>query len=416
MVRAVIAAVALTTAPAPQLPPDLEDRLVRESNRIFSDHSPRAAHAAPTSPGSFGDSVVAHLSPFNSEFTRWTQDPDRDAARDVWLGKRPWAKVPATWAAAVDRFGPQLDGLLRASHAARAELPPRGDITDAADGIPWMGLQVAAEMAALRIRRSLSLGAAVRAGQDCLDGLALGRDASITGLMIGRVVGTAAQSKLIQSCVAAFDVLPAAAKRDAIRATRAVRDAVPPLSRTVRDDVFSMSLWTLGHSLTASAERRLVPAARRLAGANAATGLSAMHPEQLRKYWSFMDRIAPVLDKPLTEREAALRTLDEAAPDEARPQGESLATSYSRYARQADAAMLRLDALVLAAVADLHSVTEMGMGVRQLEEAGLITRDEARRLAGARLHRTGDGLLEVSVALPLADREETLVIAVTPDQ
>jgi hypothetical protein len=418
MVRAVIGALALTgiSAAPPRLPPDLEDRLVRESNRIFSGDSTRAVHADPTRPGRFGDSLVAHLPPLNAEFTRWIEDRDRAAARDVWLGRQPWARAPASWAAAVDRLGPQLDGLLAGSHAARAELPPRGDITEAADGVPWMGLQVAAELTALRVRRSLALGATARATDDCLDGLALGRDASITGLMIGRMLGIAAQSKLIHSCVAAFDALPAAAKRDAIRAARAVRDAVPPMSTTVRDDVFSMSLWTMGRSLSASAKRKLLPAARRAADASAGTGLSAMRPEQVRAYWAFMDRVAPVLDRPVAEREAALRTLDEAAPVQALPQGDSLTASYSGYARHADAAMLRLDALVLAAVADLHALRGEAVGIRNFQEAGLITPDEARRLAGARLRPTDEGALEVSVALGLPDREETLALRVTPDR
>jgi hypothetical protein len=410
-----MAALALAFVPVatPQLPPDVEDRLVREVNRVFSGHSPRAVHAPPTNPGSFGDAIVAHLPTLNAEFSRWMEDPEREAARDVWLGKRPWAEGPASWLAAVDRFAPQLDGLLAGTHAQRAELPPRRDVTDAADGVPWMGLQVAAELAALRIRRSLTQGTADRAGRDCLDGLALGRDASITGVMVGRMVGVAVQSKLIQSCVAALDVLPATAKRDAIRAVRAVRDAVPPLSTTVRDDVFSMSLWTLGRSLSASAQRRLVPAARRVAEANAETGISAMRPEQVGTYWKAMDRIAGALDLPTNEREAKLNTLSETGSGAAL-QGESLTASYARYARYADAATLRLDALVLVGIADLHS--EQAMGVRQLREAALLTAEEARRLARASLRRTTEGLLEVSVTLPLQDGEEPLVLAVTPDR
>lgn len=382
---------------------DLEARLVRDANATFTAPRPRPAHA-PARPGTFGDAAARHLPAIQAEYEAAKADePARELARAIAAGDRPFADLPPRYRDALDRLRPALDGLLDGTRAERADLAPGANAAAPAPGADWLGVQHAVLLAAVDVRGALADGDAARASARCLDALALARDAAVTGMLVGRMVGVAAVGRLAPPCTSALAALPPAARREEAAALRTIAAGIPPLEETMRQDGLAMELLAFGQVMSPPGRAALAPeAAAHLASGPAYSGWQRL---LVRDAWrsarALLDRQLLAYGLPAGPREAALK----AALDEARKDPNPIpyvgAPDFSRYARRSDAAMLRLDALLLvAAAADHRDAT--GAWPERLEAlpAGALREDELARLAPAAGLAVRGEALEVTIRLP----------------
>lgn len=397
---------------------DLEDRLVRDANALAARTYRRPVHAPPVRDGTFGDAVVRHLPPFQAEADSGKRD-DAGGKRlgEVAAGEAPVSALPDRWRRALERLGPDLDGLLAGTHAARADLPPDRLFATPDRSGRWDGYQLAAKLAAVRTRLALARGDAGSALRDCLDALALGRDAGIAAGLVGRMVDAAIVSRLAPACAAAIGATPPPALPGAIGGVRAIRDATPTVAAMLRDDLVSSEALAFGRD--PAVEQRLTPAAQALFEGDRVAA-AAWERLARRDGWRVLrhgfDGLVAAAGTPPPDRDAAFARVQATAARSLNPLAAIALPDVAKYLRRADAAALRLDALVLAAAAASHREASGAWprSVEALAAEGRLSRAEAARLAPVSLVLRPDGALELRAPLPARpnDPPESLALAV----
>jgi len=397
---------------------DLEARLVAEAGALMGGPMARPTHVSPAEPGTFGQGLARHLPPFERAVSEITDERDRAAFSAVLRGERPLHEAPPVFMEQLVRLGPDLDGVLRATHAAGAALEPAEDGVSPCPGAQWTGFQQAARLAGLRARLALARGDAEAGLRDGLDGLALGRDAAIGGGLLGRMVGGAIAAMLTPVVAETLANLPEARQAEAVERVRALRDAIPPFEATMRHFVLEQDLMMAQEDLPAGAWNRLPPRAQ-------AVARSASTPTDQRGWFYRLGRRAVWrLSRAPHERLLAASVLTGARRDEA---FQALAEQHAgalrlverimlppavwaKYSARSEAAGLRLDLVVLAgAAASWRSAHGSWPGsVAALAGARLLTPDEAVRLGAARLEPGPDDRLAVTLALPHFDPDPAL--------
>lgn len=330
--------------------------------------------------------------------------------REVVAGATPVAALPPSVIAALADVEPDLDALLAATRTERADLP---DSLDAVGTGGWAATwQIAATLAGARMRMVLAAGEPRRALRDGLDALALGRDVAIARGLIGRMVGAAIVSRLAPPVSAAVDALrDPADRRDALRRLRVIRDALPPFSRTLGDEMIYTQLY-MGEALSTRVRSALDPRA----GAMVREGLRdttwwtrLMVRDGWRDLRKAQDAVVAAADLPEEERTAAWKDVEARLMRLANPYAAIGLPDYGRYARRAEASVRRLDALVLAAAAGAFrdSLGRWPRSVAEIASFGAIDAEEAARLAEAELRVGPDGGgHSLIVPLPRADEKE----------
>lgn len=384
---------------------DLEDRLVREANALFTRTYPRPVHRGASAPGALGDALAVHL-PGIARAGKLIDEEARGALREIADGERPVTALAPAAAAAIREAGPDLDAILRATRSERADLGPALGL---AGGPEAATLQFGALLSAVRVRQALGEGQPGRAAEEALDALALGRDAAIAGALVGHMIGAAIVARSAPSAAAALDALPnSAARTEAIASLRRIRDAFPAFSRTLADEV-TLSQLMIGQAMSANALAALDPRALAMTREAAFDGW-AQHLV-FRDAWRDMrraqDRMVAAADLPEREREAAWDAALDDLKHSVNPMGQIAMPDYGRYVRRADAALRRLDALVLVCALGKHRL-ERGswpVQVQALVEAGGLQPAEAYRLGKAVIAAQSDGSLALIVPLPRADEK-----------
>jgi hypothetical protein len=392
---------------------DLQDRLVRDANALAAATWPRPVHADHATPGALGDALGGHLPPFEAESRASANDEAaREALRAVVAGERPITALPARFGLALSRLGPDLDALLAGTRAERADFPEVQDRLAPADGATWSGYGLAARLAGARVRLALAAGDLEGASRDCLDTLALGRDAAIARGIVGTLAADQIGRTAGAPCAAVLSAVPPPAARALVARVRGIRAALPPFSATVARELLEMDL-AAGELLLDPGDRlRLDPRLlRRVEPPDAET--TGWERPVVRDGWRDRRRAAEELvrasDLPLADREARYEAVKATL-------GRRLnwfstmfpVDAFARWGRRADAAALRLDALVLAGTAGLFRA-ERGRWPRDVAElagAEALSSAEASRLSGATLAPDGAGALVIRVPLPQADPEK----------
>jgi hypothetical protein len=329
---------------------DLEERLVRDANAVYTAAHPRPVHVDEPVPGTAGEAMAPFLPALQAESDAAEKDEaGRTALRSVVAGERPLSALPARHAAALARVAPDLDGVLASSRAERADFPGAQDPFTPIEGAAgWKGLQHAVLLAGARVRLALAAGEPEAGLRDCLDALGLGRDAAIWGGLVGHMVGAAAVSRLAPACADALDAVPPARLPDAARRLRVVRDGFPPFSATLREEAVATQLFA-GEILAADVRGRLPPRARAVV-ANGARDPAWYQVLLFRDAWrsarAALDRAVAAADLPDPERQAAFDALKaeldrrlNVAPAIMLP-----LDGYLKYAHRAEDARRRLDA------------------------------------------------------------------------
>jgi len=346
----------------PDLPPaaiKLAARLAVDSATLEREHV-RPVHRGAAAPGSLGDALASHLPAFEAVARPGGQE---GAGLDGWWelasGRRDARALTDDEARAVGRLLPHLEPILDGTRAGRADLAPADDPMQPAPGATWSGFQLAVALTGLRTRQQLEVGDPAAAVHTCLDGLALLRDASIAGGLVGSMVAAAGVERLSGTCAAAIDAAPAAVQRDALASLRAIRAALPSLQEVFRVEGLQMELLVFGKLAGPALRQRVGQSARRWIDAGGSTpapaGEEARHRKsaewiRARAGWDQLVR-AGLLEP--AERPAAIaagrRLLQTATGKE--DEGEP---TFEGYAGRFDATRRRLDALSLATAAHLY--------------------------------------------------------------
>lgn len=154
----------------------LERRLVAEANANIGASHPRSVHVDAPVPGTFGEALTPYLPDIETAARAYTDDENaKEVLSAILRGERPLADAPARVLTDLDGLGSALDGVLRATHAERADYASVADGFDPSPGTTGLGLQYAAALAGFRVRAAVANGDAARAAAACLDGLAAER-------------------------------------------------------------------------------------------------------------------------------------------------------------------------------------------------------------------------------------------------
>jgi hypothetical protein len=235
-----------------QLEP-VELRLLADVQALLPQRMVRAPHVQPD-PGWFGDEVPGALEALHEPLTPFfAGDGERPEAgklrRAVTSGKAPYAELPKQWADAVDAGHTGLQTLLLATHLEKGGIPeglgvlgsPRDPLQEA-----WPLLRAAGKLAALEVARLESEGAVPLAVVTCIDALAVSRELSASGAVVGRMVAVGWVRELFYPCARAIDrALPEAQGRAAAQLSL-LRKAVPPFTELVRRDAIGAQLQLFG--------------------------------------------------------------------------------------------------------------------------------------------------------------------------
>jgi hypothetical protein len=384
---------------------DLEERIVRDANALFSRTHPRALHVDAPVGVTMGDLARPHLRSLAAAEKRLGGELAK--AREVVSGTSPLGALPSSMTVALAELGPELDAVLHATRAARADFP---DALDPGEDGEWVhAVQLAALLAGVRMRVALAAGDPTGAVRDGLDGLALGRDVAIAGGLVGRMMGAAIDARLAAVVSTAVGALPTAAeRRDALRRLRIIRDAVPPFSSSLADEMVLAQL-AMGDALSERARSALDPRPRAALGdglRDAGWWTRLAMRDGWRDLCAAQDELVAAADLPDGERAVRWTAVTERLKKVVNPLPAISLPSYERFARRADASFVRLDTVVLAAAAGVFRDARGRWpgSVEELASAGTLDPAESARLRKAEL--TGDrdsGSLTIVAQLPRPD-------------
>ncbi|MGC4113107.1 MAG: hypothetical protein QM765_00190 [Myxococcales bacterium] len=385
----------------------LEERLVRDANAIFGTPRSRPTHVDTPEPGTLGEALSKHLSAFRPVWRAVADDAAAMAAQDaVLFGKLGPADLPRACVDAIEGLKEDLDGVLRGARVANADLEVAGDPYDASPAGNWLAYQMVAFLAGARARQALAAGNASAALSDCLDGLGLGRDAAVSGGLIGHMIGLKCIEKLAPTCVDAMASASEADRTDSIDRLRKIRDAVPGFEKTMREEAVAVQVTALGPMLGAEFSKRLLGRARLMANG---WGVPSMDERGLLRTWFerlvWRDR-QEIYDELVTDsamrgaaRNAAFATLAEKVSQRGSWIRSELPQplDYRHYAQRAEIGIARLDLVVLAGAAasfrGAHGRWPRDIG--ELAASGLVTALERERNGEVRLVPSAGDALEI---------------------
>lgn len=366
----VLAYVELRTGP-------LEERLVREARALARTASSRPSHVTPALPGSFAERVE----PLMDGLLRLYRERLEAATEDgTWLcqpvveGSAPPEALPPRCRESLERSRAQVRQVLEATRAEVGGLPERLwglSYSGAADPGPAL-LQVV-KLAALETRLQYAEGRRAEAVATCLDTLALSRELTLGGGLLGQMMSATAHGLVYRPCAEALDGAPEEVKRTAAAQLARLSEGFAPLSRTLREEAVALQLMFYGGMLSS----KTVAALPEGFGAwLAMPGLEAPgNPLDARLSWhktvKVFDEMVAVADGLPGTRQRAF-TLIDAKDDGALyaidgPEAEA----YHRYAERMDARRLQQDALLVLAEVDLKRA-ETGRWPEVLSRPSLV--------------------------------------------
>lgn len=386
----------------------LEENLVRGAEAALAGPFPRPVHVANPRPGTWGDSLAAHLPAVDAVWRK--VETQREALYAVADGTATEESLSPILRQALERVAPDVEGVLAGTRSASADLPPGREAYLPISGTTWAAAQFAAVVAAIRVRRELKAGRTAAALDTCLDALALGRDAGIAGGLVGRMNGVAIMGRVFPACEAAIRSTPRSDASAALTRLRLIRDAQPGAADILRVEFRSFGLATFAPLLSEESKARLGPVARSILK-DGERPFSFWERAYLRYSWAAMQRHQEALVRAAgagpAEREAAIKAVEAQAKHWVNPVMQLL-PSHLGYLQLAEAATRRLDALVIVlAVRSFRGPQGRWPGdARELSVAGLLTPAEEERCRTVRFDVDEAGALRITVPLPQANPQK----------
>ncbi len=294
---------------------DLAERLVREANALERATYPRPAHVSSPSPGTFGQAV----GPLMDDVLRALDTRPAlvgAVAREcehVSIGNVEPHSTRADCLGVLERERALMNRVLAATHAASGGLPTGlGIPSDPAHPHENKGLEAllhVVRLAALETRLQLLAGKTEAAVDTCVDALALGREMTLGAGTKGRMKASHAYQLLYPPCAAALGAAPAARKRLAAAQLVTLREGMPRLSQSLREDAVAAQLPLYAHLFFDDEERAaLAPLSARIvaAGPRGFWVLERHEDPWLRLEWRravrMFDTLLAVADLPAERR------------------------------------------------------------------------------------------------------------------
>jgi hypothetical protein len=348
---------------------DLKERLVREARAAYAPPA-RKTHVELPADGAFGQQIEAALVPLDDAGRRFSSLPPeiQDACVAVRKGERRISELPPECRTDLFLEGKNVQKVLEATHSLRIDFPASMQPLRAENwgprGKSMLGLQYAAKLVALdlferRAGHQSELGYPGLPVDECVDGLAIARDAGYDQGLIGAMVGTAIIGILFDGCGAAIDAAGPLEAPRALRAILRVRDAIKPFEAVMRDESVFGSIAFAGRSLTETELNDLPPEAREFI---------AKHPAQM-EWWmtplpafawrtvaSERERGYAALALPRRQRLSKLLQLHEACSRSWNPIRRVSEIDWAPFYRRYQRGLERLDTLAAAAAARSRSL------------------------------------------------------------
>jgi hypothetical protein len=396
----------------------LEERLVREAQALARAEYARPSHGLPTLPGSFAERLEPLMDELRRLYQQRPEAPEEQTGqwpcRPVMEGSAAASELPARCREALERSRAQVRRVLEATRAEVGGLPEGlralAAPGDGRKGDPGMALMYGVKLAALETRLLLAEGRVEEAVDVCLDTLALSRELTLGGGLIGQMLSASAHGVAYRPCAAALDGAPVAVKRTAAARLARLAEGFGPVSRMLKEESVAVQLMHFGDLMSAKTLAELPASARALT--EAAMGLDmAGNPLDARLSWhktvKVFDALVPVADGLPGSRQRAFTAID-ARDDGALyvVEGPEAAT-YHQFAERMDVRRLQHGALLALAEVDLKRA-ETGRWPESVSGEGLVL--ESSGPAEAVLRPCASGLTEhelrVTADVPSTPRAE----------
>ena len=246
----------------------VEARLVEDVAACLPQRLERKGWVDPPEPGWFGaelpDALAALREPLKKGLgpTLHGEAPGaRRLREEVEAGTRPLSALPPPWPEALDEGRAGLRALLLASRAAQGGVPEAlgvlGDPRDPLLADAWPLLRGAGILAALEVRRQLDEGAVPGAVATCLDALAVGRELSNSGAVIGRMVAVGSALELVPPCAQALGRATPSDRELAASALALLRAGTPSFPALMKRDGTGAQLQLFGGVASEPTQTRL---------------------------------------------------------------------------------------------------------------------------------------------------------------
>jgi hypothetical protein len=243
-----------------QLEPS-ELRLLADVQALLPQRMVRTPHVL-DGPGWFGDELPSALEELHAPLSPLIAERPETGKlrRAVTAGSAPWEQLPKQWADALDAGHAGLQTLLLATHLEKGGIPeglgvlgsPRDPLQEA-----WPLLRTTGKLAGLEVARLESEGAVPLAVGACVDALAVARELSASGAVLGRMVAVGWERELFYPCARAIDRALPEQQRLAAAQLALLRKAVPKFPDLVRRDATGAQLQLFGGVLTEPTQVKL---------------------------------------------------------------------------------------------------------------------------------------------------------------
>ena len=266
-----------------------EQRLLEGVQALLPQRMVRTPHLL-EGPGWFGDELPSALEalhgPLSPLFSGAGELPETGRLRrTVTAGKAPWEQLPKQWAEALETGHTGLQTLLLATRLEKGGIPeglgvlgsPRDPLQEA-----WPLLRASGKLAALEVARLGAEGAVPLAVATCLDALAVSRELSASGAVLGRMVAVGWVRELFYPCARAIDRALPEQQRLAAAQLSLLRKAVPRLPELVRRDATGAQLQLFGGVATEPTQVRLPVWVREQRYGQASPGITVAPVQRLK--------------------------------------------------------------------------------------------------------------------------------------
>ena len=231
---------------------------------VPAEHIKRPAHLQPAVPGTFGELALPALDEFGLAIKEhpFPSGDEGAACTKVVDGALPIAQLPASCRDFLDTGRAAARHVLAATHSEEGGVPALVQVGDQADQT-WWRAQLAARVAALDIREMLSNGERSMSVQECVDLVALSREVSFAGYLIGRMRGIAILKLADGPCRSALAEAPEEMRASARDQLRTLQSTMPTIVYAARTERVYAGFRGCGRFLL-SGDRAKMPAAARV--------------------------------------------------------------------------------------------------------------------------------------------------------
>lgn len=345
----------------------LGSRLAADVRALEEDLHVRPSHVDAPDARSFGELLEPHVPALRATraIEKDLTEADRLVLREVTEGKKPVsALTPATrkW---LDAGRAGSAGALAATRSQSARHPEGmrlvSDQEHPSQQDGMLLLQTAAKIGAMAIRERLEAGDAVSALAICLDGAALGRDASHEMGILGPVIASAIEGILFEGCAAAIDRAPVASKHDAAARLRRVVEGFAPMRESMKQETIAGELTVFATTMSAKEREAFSPHARTMIGGGEETAVNvplvpAVQRALVQSAWAELipirEEMSAAMEMPRAERDARLAAVTQRSEASWNPIVRLAFPDYSRFDDRRRNGIATLELLARAAEAD----------------------------------------------------------------